>query len=131
MQKVGKSLKHSRLATPSKILKSKLIPSSIGQIISLTNILMKNFVRYQFNYWSIWSTPLRLYLYLPRKGYFCTYLQNFVKLIPYFFFSSRWMQIRRIVLKTVDGLSPLPMSSAWVRDGLFVIGKKNASKMYE
>ena len=34
----------------------------------------------------------------------------------------RWMQIRRIALKTVDGLSPLPMSSAWVRDGLFVIG---------
>ena len=32
------------------------------------------------------------------------------------------MQIRRIALKTVDGLSPLPMSSAWVRDGLFVIG---------
>ena len=40
----------------------------------------------------------------------------------YFLSIFRWMQIRRIALKTVDGLSPLPMSSAWVRDGLFVIG---------
>jgi hypothetical protein len=31
------------------------------------------------------------------------------------------MQIRRIELKTADGLSPLPMSSAWVRDGLFLV----------
>ena len=40
------------------------------------------------------------------------------------------MQIRRIVLKTVDGLSPLPMSSAWVRDGLFVIGMDSEFAVY-
>ena len=42
----------------------------------------------------------------------------------------RWMQIRRIALKTVDGLSPLPMSSAWVRDGLFVIGMDSEFAVY-
>ena len=40
------------------------------------------------------------------------------------------MQIRRIALKTVDGLSPLPMSSAWVRDGLFVIGMDSEFAVY-
>ena len=41
------------------------------------------------------------------------------------------MQIRRIALKTVDGLSPLPMSSAWVRDGLFVIGMDRSNFSYK
>ena len=45
-------------------------------------------------------------------------------------YSNRWMQIRRIALKTVDGLSPLPMSSAWVRDGLFVIGMDSEFAVY-
>ena len=39
----------------------------------------------------------------------------------HFVLFTRWMQIRRIELKTADGLSPLPMSSAWVRDGLFLV----------
>ena len=39
-------------------------------------------------------------------------------------------RIRRIALKTVDGLSPLPMSSAWVRDGLFVIGMDSEFAVY-
>jgi hypothetical protein len=39
----------------------------------------------------------------------------------------RWMQIRRIELKTADGLSPLPMSSAWVRDGLFLVRGRHSS----
>ncbi len=40
------------------------------------------------------------------------------------------MQIRRIELKTADGLSPLPMSSAWVRDGLFLIGMDSEFAVY-
>jgi hypothetical protein len=43
---------------------------------------------------------------------------------------NRWMQIRRIELKTADGLSPLPMSSAWVRDGLFLIGMDSEFAVY-
>ena len=40
------------------------------------------------------------------------------------------MKIRRIELKTADGLSPLPMSSAWVRDGLFLIGMDSEFAVY-
>lgn len=40
------------------------------------------------------------------------------------------MQIRRIEIKTVDGLSPIPVSSAWVRDGLFVIGMDSEFGVY-
>ena len=42
----------------------------------------------------------------------------------------RWMQIRRIAIKTVDGLSPMPVSSGWVRDGLFVIGMDSEFAVY-
>ena len=42
----------------------------------------------------------------------------------------RWMQIRRIAIKTVDGLSPTPVSSGWVRDGLFVIGMDSEFAVY-
>ena len=40
------------------------------------------------------------------------------------------MQIRRIAIKTVDGLSPMPVSSGWVRDGLFVIGMDSEFAVY-
>ena len=40
------------------------------------------------------------------------------------------MQIRRIAIKTVDGLSPMPVSSAWVRDGIFVIGMDSEFAVY-
>ena len=40
------------------------------------------------------------------------------------------MQIRRIAIKTVDGLSPVPVSSGWVRDGLFVIGMDSEFAVY-
>ena len=40
------------------------------------------------------------------------------------------MQIRRIAIKTVDGLSPMPVSSAWVRDGLFVLGMDSEFAVY-
>ena len=40
------------------------------------------------------------------------------------------MQIRRIELRTADGLSPLPMSCGWVRDGLFVIGMDSEFAVY-
>ena len=42
----------------------------------------------------------------------------------------RWMQIRRIAIKTVDGLSPMPVSSAWVRDGIFVVGMDSEFAVY-
>ena len=40
------------------------------------------------------------------------------------------MQVRRIAIKTVDGLSPMPVSSGWVRDGLFVIGMDSEFAVY-
>ena len=40
------------------------------------------------------------------------------------------MQIRRIAIRTVDGLSPMPVSSAWVRDGIFVIGMDSEFAVY-
>ena len=40
------------------------------------------------------------------------------------------MQIRRIAIKTVDGLSPMPVSSAWVRDGIFVVGMDSEFAVY-
>ena len=40
------------------------------------------------------------------------------------------MQIRRISIKTVDGLRPMPVSSGWVRDGLFVIGMDSEFAVY-
>ena len=45
-------------------------------------------------------------------------------------FHVRWMQIRRIGIKTADGLSPMPVSSGWVRDGLFVIGMDSEFAIY-
>ncbi|KOB69451.1 Rabconnectin [Operophtera brumata] len=41
---------------------------------------------------------------------------------PLFVEEIRWMQLRRIQLKTADGLPPLPMQISWVRDGILVVG---------
>ncbi|XP_040565654.1 dmX-like protein 2 isoform X5 [Lepeophtheirus salmonis] len=42
----------------------------------------------------------------------------------------RWMQIRRVFLKTADGLSPTPMATSWVRDGLLLCGMDNEIAVY-
>lgn len=40
------------------------------------------------------------------------------------------MQLRRIQLKTADGLPPLPMQISWVRDGILVVGMDSEMHVY-
>lgn len=40
------------------------------------------------------------------------------------------MQLRRIDLKTADGLPPLPMQISWVRDGILVVGMDSEMHVY-
>lgn len=40
------------------------------------------------------------------------------------------MQLRRIELKTADGLPPLPMQISWVRDGILVVGMDSEMHVY-
>ncbi|XP_041980851.1 dmX-like protein 2 isoform X4 [Aricia agestis] len=49
---------------------------------------------------------------------------------PLFVEEIRWMQLRRIELKTADGLPPLPMQISWVRDGIFVVGMDSEMHVY-
>ena len=42
----------------------------------------------------------------------------------------RWMTFRRIELKTVDGLSPLPMAVSWARDGVLLCAMENEVAVY-
>merc|ERR550519_3215808 len=42
----------------------------------------------------------------------------------------RWMTFRRIELKTVDGLSPLPMAISWARDGVLLCAMENEVAVY-
>ena len=42
----------------------------------------------------------------------------------------RWMQIRRIALRTADGLNPTPMAVSWVRDGILMCGMDNEIAVY-
>ncbi|XP_069360201.1 dmX-like protein 2 isoform X2 [Maniola hyperantus] len=49
---------------------------------------------------------------------------------PLFVEEIRWMQLRRIQLKTVDGLPPLPMQISWVRDGILVVGMDSEMHVY-
>ncbi|KAI1301706.1 DmX-like protein 2 [Halotydeus destructor] len=42
----------------------------------------------------------------------------------------RWMCLRHTVLKTADGLPPLPMQMSWVRDGILVVGMDNEMHIY-
>ncbi|XP_052742471.1 dmX-like protein 2 isoform X1 [Bicyclus anynana] len=49
---------------------------------------------------------------------------------PLFVEEIRWMQLRRIQLKTADGLPPLPMQISWVRDGILVVGMDSEMHVY-
>ncbi|XP_052752135.1 dmX-like protein 1 isoform X3 [Galleria mellonella] len=49
---------------------------------------------------------------------------------PLFIEEIRWMQLRRIELKTADGLPPLPMQISWVRDGILVVGMDSEMHVY-
>ncbi|XP_013140314.1 PREDICTED: dmX-like protein 2 [Papilio polytes] len=49
---------------------------------------------------------------------------------PLFVEEIRWMQLRRIDLKTADGLPPLPMQISWVRDGILVVGMDSEMHVY-
>lgn len=49
---------------------------------------------------------------------------------PLFVEEIRWMQLRRIELKTADGLPPLPMQMSWVRDGILVVGMDSEMHVY-
>ncbi len=40
------------------------------------------------------------------------------------------MQIRRIALRTADGLNPTPMSFSWVRDGVLMCAMDNEIAVY-
>ena len=40
------------------------------------------------------------------------------------------MQIRRITLRTADGLNPTPMAMSWVRDGVLMCGMDNEITIY-
>lgn len=40
------------------------------------------------------------------------------------------MQIRRIALRTADGLNPTPMSISWVRDGVLMCAMDNEIAVY-
>ncbi|KAG8230549.1 hypothetical protein J437_LFUL008372 [Ladona fulva] len=42
----------------------------------------------------------------------------------------RWMKLRKIELRTADGLPPLPMQISWVRDGILVIGMDSEMHVY-
>ncbi|XP_046400831.1 dmX-like protein 2 isoform X2 [Ischnura elegans] len=42
----------------------------------------------------------------------------------------RWMKLRKIDLRTADGLPPLPMQISWVRDGILVIGMDSEMHVY-
>ncbi|CAG2169135.1 unnamed protein product [Oppiella nova] len=42
----------------------------------------------------------------------------------------RWMTLRSTDLATADGLPPLPMQLAWVRDGILVVGMDNEMLIY-
>ena len=42
----------------------------------------------------------------------------------------RWMQIRRIGLRTADGLNPTPMAISWVRDGILMCAMDNEIAVY-
>ena len=42
----------------------------------------------------------------------------------------RWMTFRRIELKTVDGLAPLPMAVSWARDGVLLCAMENEVAVY-
>merc|ERR1719188_1509540 len=42
----------------------------------------------------------------------------------------RWMQIRKITLRTADGLNPTPMAMSWVRDGVLMCGMDNEITIY-
>jgi hypothetical protein len=46
------------------------------------------------------------------------------------FLAFRWMQIRRITLRTADGLNPTPMAMSWVRDGVLMCGMDNEITVY-
>ncbi|CAH1397585.1 unnamed protein product [Nezara viridula] len=48
---------------------------------------------------------------------------------PNFIDEIRWMKLRKIDLRTADGLPPLPMQISWVRDGILVVGMD--SEMHE
>lgn len=49
---------------------------------------------------------------------------------PMFVEEIRWMQLRRIDLKTADCLPPLPMQISWVRDGILVVGMDSEMHVY-
>ena len=40
------------------------------------------------------------------------------------------MQIRKITLRTADGLNPTPMAMSWVRDGVLMCGMDNEITIY-
>ena len=40
------------------------------------------------------------------------------------------MQIRKITLRTADGLNPTPMAMSWVRDGVLMCGMDNEIAIY-
>lgn len=40
------------------------------------------------------------------------------------------LQIRRIALRTADGLNPTPMAISWVRDGVLMCGMDNEIAVY-
>ncbi len=42
----------------------------------------------------------------------------------------RWMQIRRVTLKTADGLNPTPMAISWARDGVLMCAMDNEIAVY-
>eukprot|EP00094_Tigriopus_californicus_P002839 TCALIF_02737-PA protein Name:"Similar to DMXL1 DmX-like protein 1 (Homo sapiens)" AED:0.22 eAED:0.22 QI:0/0.72/0.68/1/1/1/19/158/2211 len=42
----------------------------------------------------------------------------------------RWMQIRRVALKTADGLNPTPMAMSWVRDGILMCAMDNEISVF-
>ncbi len=42
----------------------------------------------------------------------------------------RWMQIRRVTLRTADGLNPTPMAVSWARDGVLMCAMDNEIAVY-
>lgn len=40
------------------------------------------------------------------------------------------MQIRRVALKTADGLNPTPMAMSWVRDGILMCAMDNEISVF-
>ena len=40
------------------------------------------------------------------------------------------MKLRKIDLRTADGLPPLPMQISWVRDGILVVGMDSEMHVY-